>query len=53
MNWRRISKLFYIATSIPSSLVGLGLCVHRWLRTNDSVNQANVESYHRRTFRRF
>lgn len=49
--WNRVSWLFYKTTSVPSRMVGWGLSVHNWLREDDSVNEANVEGYHRPTSR--
>lgn len=49
--WNQASWLLYKATSVPSKLVGWGLSVHKCLREDNSVNEANVESYHRPTSR--
>lgn len=51
--WNQASWLFYKTTSVPSRLVGWGLLVHNWLRSDDSVNKANVEGYHKPTSRRY
>ena len=45
--WNGASWLLYKTTSVPSKLVGWGLLVHKWLREDDSVNEARVEGYHR------